>query len=314
MKTKNAEQDIASSLEVVALIRERMDSFTPMQRVLAEYLVHHPEALLFMTIQQLAREAAVSQATIIRFCNLLGYKGFAQMIKEAQQIAQSQMGAVGRFRIIQDQAKKAPRLKGQAADGSVFEQAIECEVQNLSKLGQSIKTEDFNQSAKAIQQADRICIIGCTASSILAGHFGRMLCKVKPDVDVIENEGVLALNKLLQLTKSSLVFLLAFPRYPNQTLRLGEAAADSGARIIAITDSHVSPISGMGDITFHINVGITSFVDNYAAPLTFINALVTQAARQMPRKAENRMVDYDRMAKKTDLFRQQIRRGRPCKK
>ncbi len=148
------------------------------------------------------------------------------------------------------------------------------------------------------------------ASASLATHFGRMLGKVFPRTDVINSEGVLESTKLLRLTQDSTVILIAFPHYPNATIRLGQAALKSGAKTIAITDSHLSPISNLGDVAFHIYLGIPSYVDAYAAPLTFINAICTEIAEKMSECAVQNLDNYDRLAEDSQLFFKLTKRGR----
>jgi DNA-binding MurR/RpiR family transcriptional regulator len=155
-----------------------------------------------------------------------------------------------------------------------------------------------------------VVIIGCMASASLAAHFGRMLGKVFPKIDVINSEGVLESTKLLQLTRDSTVILIAFPRYPMATIRLGQAALKSGAKVIAITDSHLSPISNLGDAAFHIHLGIPSYADAYAAPLTFINAICTEIAEKMSNRAVQNLDRFDRLAEDSQLFFMLTKRGR----
>ena len=82
-------------------IRDKIGQFTPAQLLLAEYITHYPESILFLSINQLAKAAKTSQATIVRFCNLIGYDGYSQMTKEAQQLMHSQMSTAGRFKLAQ---------------------------------------------------------------------------------------------------------------------------------------------------------------------------------------------------------------------
>ena len=304
---------IQDDFEVLEVIRRQQDQFTPTQKVLAEYILHNPQSLLFMSIHELAKQAKVSQATIVRFCNLLGYTGYSQLNKEAQQIVQSRMKAVGRFQY----RRKKPQTKSTAAEArpgnSAFVRMVRHEQKNLNRLIKSIKVEHFEAALDLMSQARHMVVVGCMASASLAGHFGQMLCKVFPRVDVVTEEGLLQAAAALRADSRSVVILIAFPRYPAATLRLARLAAASGAAIITITDSHVSPISSLGDVTFHIPIGIPSYVDAYAAPLTFVNALCTALAERLPQRATAALDRFDRVAEETHLFIKQIRRGRPPK-
>lgn len=291
-------------------IRDKMGQFTPAQRLLSEYIIHNPESILFLSINELAKAAKTSQATIVRFCNLIGYDGYSQMTKDAQQLMHSQMSTAGRFKLAQYRRSNVSSTTTATKATSAFERILAHEQENLIRLANSVKVREFQRTADALIEADRAVIIGCMASASLAAHFGRMLGKVFPQVDIIDSEGVLESASLMRLTKKSIVFLLAFPRYPNATVKFGQAALNMGATIISITDSHLSPISNLGDMTFHIHVGIPSYVDAYAAPITFINALCAEIAERMAAKAVTSLDHYDRFVEDFNLFFKPVKRGR----
>ncbi len=299
--------------QVLDRIRNEYDHFTPAQKAIAEYVLHNPESLMFMPINELAGASGVSTASIVRFCNALGFDGYTQLTKEMQQTLQGQLSTAGRFRIAQSARANQSKIELEKWGDSAFSRILTHEIENLNRLPDVIKAEEFYQAAELIHLADRILILGTMASASLAGHMGRMLSKVYPEVDVVDSEGVLNAAKLLRLTSRSAAFVIAFPRYPSATVRLGRMLADADCQVVSITDTHLSPISGLGHITFHIPVGIPSYVDAYAAPITFINALCTHVAEIDPSQAAASLADFDEFALKGSLFDKQIWRGRPRK-
>jgi len=297
-------------MDYLKAIKANMDRFTPAQRLLAEYILHNPESVLFMTIIELAEAARISQATIVRFCNLLGYGGYTQLTKGAQQVIHSQMSTAGRFHLARERRSKTAPDRKQKQDRPAFTRVLDHELENLNRLAEGIRIDDFNRTVRLLARADRVVIAGCMASASLAQHFGYMLSKILPQVDVIRSESPSAYAKVMRLTPKSAAFLLAFPRYPAQTLRLGEQVAASGAKTVVITDSHLSPLSSLGQVVFHIHVGIPGFVDAYAAPLTFINALCTELAEGYSDQAVEGLNRFDRFVDKANLFYKRTHRGR----
>jgi DNA-binding MurR/RpiR family transcriptional regulator len=285
-------------LEVLSEIARRMEELTPRQRIFGQYLLQNPENLAFLSITDLAKEAHVSQATIVRFCNSIGYNGYTQLAREVQQAIQVQLGTAGRFRLVSRMRRDSLR------DGptSTFERIVHQEVENLVCLSRSIKTADFYRCLDIMAEADRICIVGCLSSTGLATFFGYMLSKIFLEVDVVNGHGVMTSAVCHRLTKRSLVFLISFPRYPRETVELGELAAARGAQIVAITNSHISPVVPLATLAFLLPVSIPSFVDAYAAPLVFINALVTEFSERSPEKAQQILNFYDEYAAQMDLF------------
>lgn len=289
------------SFSAIDKIKSRMASFSPQQMVLAEFILKNPENLIFLSITDLAKRAKVSQATIVRFANLLGYEGYAAMVSETRQSIQFEMSAAGRFRLGQQSRIESVKK----SDKSVFSRVIGQEIENLINLDRNIREDDFYLCSDRMLAADRICIIGCLASTILAAHFGHMLSKILPQIDVINNHSITTSAILRRLSKRSLVFLIAFPRYPRETLELGRLSSLQEPFIVAITDSHLSPILKLANISFYIPIGIPSFIDAYAAPIAFINSLVTYVSEKDINRTQTSLDHYDMYTSEFDLLLRQ---------
>jgi DNA-binding MurR/RpiR family transcriptional regulator len=295
-KSRNASTPI--TFKVLNKITRKLDEFTPRQRMLAEYILQHPENLAFFPITDLAVKAGVSEATIVRFSYALGYEGYPQLVREAQRAIQFELGSAGRFQLVRrmrsGSSKKEPT--------SSFERVLKYEIENLVNLSQSIKISDFYRCIDMLAEADRICIVGCLASTSLATFFGNMLSKISHQVDIFHGHGVMTSAVINRLTQNSLVFLIAFPRYPREIVEIGQIIGEKGARIVAITDSHISPIVPLANLYFAVPVGIPSFVDAYAGPIVFFNALVTELSERDPGSAQQILGQYDEYALEANLF------------
>ena len=295
-KSRNTSTPI--TFKVLNEITKKLDEFTPRQRMLAEYILQHPENLAFFPITDLAAKAGVSEATIVRFSYALGYEGYPQLAREAQQAIQFELGTAGRFQLVR--RMRSASLKKEST--SSFERVLKYEIENLANLPKSIKINDFYRCIDMLAEADRICIVGCLASTSLATFFGNMLSKISHQVDIIHGHGVMTSAVIHRLTQNSLVFLIAFPRYPKEIVEIGQIIVEKGVRIVAITDSHISPIVPMANLYFALPIGIPSFVDAYAGPIVFINALVTELSERDPARAQQILGQYDEYALEVNLF------------
>ena len=155
-----------------------------------------------MSINKMSAASQVSMASIVRFCNMLGFDGYAQLKKEVQEELQGQLSSSGRFQIRPNRLdKKIKAFKGWG--DSIFSRILSHEIDNLNRLVESITVEDFTKAVNLINKADRILILGCMASASLATYMGRMLCKIIPEVNVVDSDDILHLTKFLQLTPRS---------------------------------------------------------------------------------------------------------------
>ena len=290
---------------LIEKLKQELDSFTPRQRGIGEFILQNPESLAFLTITDLAKRVGVSEATITRFCGALGYEGYAHLCREVQEAIQSELSTVGRFQLVRTMGRHSVETRSPSA----FERVLSNEIDNLINLTKNIRTADFYRCVDWMAAADRICIIGSMASISLVNYFEYMLGKIFSRVDALHGHGGKASAVCGHLTPNSLVFLISFPRYPKATVELGHLAAQKAAKIVALTNSPVSPVVPLATMTFLIPIGIVSFVDAYAAPIAFINALVTEWSERNPDATQQFLNLFDNYVSREGLFVKSSPRG-----
>ncbi|MCK5686313.1 MurR/RpiR family transcriptional regulator [bacterium] len=277
---------------VIDRIRKMLNKFTKRQRVMAEYVLQHPEKVGYLPITDLAKAVGVSVATVVRFCNRLGYSGYIELGREVQNSIQNELSILGRFNL----SRSASELSVGISD-SAFERIVKLEMESLGNMVQSINKSDFFKCLKWMSKANNVTIVGTMASAALAVYFEYAATKVLPKVKLITSGSGSESDFLKDLSPDSLVFLIAFPRYPQATIDLGTLAKKKKCRIVALTDSHHSPIVQFANLTFLISISVTSTVDAYAAPLTFINTLITEFTIQYPDKIRKNMNAFEEFTK-----------------
>jgi len=59
-------------------IKSARPSFNPAEAAIADFVVAQPDRVLQMSVSEAARDSGVGEATVIRFCRALGYKGYQE--------------------------------------------------------------------------------------------------------------------------------------------------------------------------------------------------------------------------------------------
>jgi len=293
-------QDESIPIEFAVLngIRAKLNVFTPRQRAFAEFVLHNPESLAFLSIQEIAREARVSEATIVRFCHTLEYDGYTHLVREVRQTIRAEVGSAGRFKIVR-RMRKDPAKKTHSA----FERFWEQELDNMTNLAKSIKAADFHACLEMMETADQICIVGCMSAAGVAQFFGDVLSRAFHQVDVITGHSIMASAIYQRLTAKSLVFLISFAQYARATSELGQLAAHNGANVVAITDDNNSPIVPLATISFLIPVSIGASMQTLTAPMAFISMLVSAFGERCPEKTEAALLRYDEYTSQMKLYK-----------
>jgi len=287
--------------KIMALIHSKMDEFTKRQRYLAEYIINFPEKIGYLSITQLAEASGVSVATIVRFCNKLGYNGYGELGQEVQKSIQFELSTFMRFNIDRESAK----IKGTDQE-SPFERVVRIEMDSIEQMSNSVNRKDLDICIDWMSAAKNLIIIGSMASASLASYFGYAANKVLRSVTVINKVGAESPNFIKDLNQDSLVFLLAYPRYPESTLMFGRLCKEKGCKIVSITNHNHSPAVHLSDIVFIIPISMTSIVDSFSAPISFIHALISEFSIRFPERTNEFLNSFEQYTKNMKIWHKPV--------
>jgi peptide/nickel transport system substrate-binding protein len=89
-----------SSKNIFNIIENSIDEFSNKSRIFAEYILGNKHKIIFQTIRQMAQEARVSEGTIIRFLNIIGYSSYNEFINEVRSLVLSKIEAEALYKNI----------------------------------------------------------------------------------------------------------------------------------------------------------------------------------------------------------------------
>jgi DNA-binding MurR/RpiR family transcriptional regulator len=274
-------------------IQSRASNFSKSQRRVADYILSHYQRTAFMTASQLAKTLGLSEPTVVRFAQSLGYSGYTGFIRDLKEIIHTELTATDRFKLSVGAGRK--RLQGP-------QEVISKEIENLKRLLESFPTIEFSKVVKEIQTAQNIFIIGLRGSTHLAQYFAYFLRKVKRPVRILTSGSNTDFDELMDVNSHTLVISIAFPRYPKMTVDLTQYARQRGAKIVAITDTILSPIAKLSDISLLVPIGLITIFDSYSAPLCLINVLVTEVGRRNTIRTKQLLDEFEQLAKEKSIF------------
>jgi len=272
--------------EPIRRIAEVLDGLPGKQRALAQYMLQHPEKVGFLSVRELAERVGVSIATVSRFCAQLGYGGYDEFGRQVQQSLQYEMSTPARLRALNP--------GGDAAERSPFEQIVDMEIDNLLTLRRGVRPQDMARCVEWLNEAGEVFVVGSMGATTLAEYLAYAASKVRKSVHLVSSAG--GTPNWLALSNAgpgSLVFLLGFPRYQRSTVSVGEFAKRRGARIVAITDQHVSPLAALADLTFAVSISFSTVVDSFAAPVAFVHALVGEYTERYRADVTRHLLDFE---------------------
>ncbi|BAS26510.1 MurR/RpiR family transcriptional regulator [Limnochorda pilosa] len=255
--------------QVLRVIHNHLAGFTESQARVGRVILADPDRAAFLTARELADQAGVSQASVVRFAVALGFDGYPALTRALQDRLMSRLSTVSRLQSGFPGGRTQPRLA---------EQVMEADVANLRETLQELDQEAFDQAVSMLRSARRVHIVALRSAFGLGYVLAFALRLLRPDVHLLEATGGLFFEELAHLGPDDLVVAISFPRYTRQTVELARLASGRGAKILAVTDGHGSPLAQMADCTLTARSRLLSVVDSFVAPLSLLDALVTAVA------------------------------------
>ncbi len=292
-----------SNLEdVIAVIRARHNSLPTSQQKVAEFLLGHGLDVIHYTVAQIADSVDVNPSTVVRTAQSLGYKGFPELQDALRKQLMRQAHLSQRLQIGSQQLIDNLR-KGQIASGetSILQAVLREEIDNLLNLTQHVPVEVFEKAVDLLNNARQVVILGLGTSFAPALNFGNILRYVRPNILVLK-PGIDPLPSQLEtLSSDDLLFAICFARYTRETLIAMEYARKIGARVIALTDSLVSPAAQRADLSLIVPYRLWLY-GNSVAIFALLNSLTGALFVSDPRSAEKRLEHLEFLFETFQIF------------
>ncbi|MBA3708410.1 MAG: MurR/RpiR family transcriptional regulator [Planctomycetes bacterium] len=258
----------------------------------AHYLSEHYREAAFMTTRELAKAAGVSLATVVRFPLVIGLADFDELRDSVRSRVNFDLGGVERLKT----------LPAGRSSGAMLRRVIEADLESLRALASSFSEADLERFAHLIQAAPRVTILGFRYLAAAADYFAYMLSKIKSGVTAITRGDSTLSDRIQMMDDDDLVVVIAFARYPNDLVAAAGRVHARGLRMIAITDSPMSPVAPLADTTLYVKTDMLEFVGSLSAPTALINAIVSYLSLRLGKSALRRLQALEEAAKAAEIY------------
>lgn len=278
--------------DILTILTSKKDSFSKGQKRIAAYITESYDKAAFMTASKLGKIADVSESTVVRFAMELGYDGYPSMQRAMQEMVLDRLTPSQRIGLT------SSRLGHQ----DVVSMVLQADVEKIRQTNETVSREDFRASVDTILNARRIYVLGIGSSSMLAQFFAQHLSFMFPDVRCITSSDVAeTITKLIDISAEDAVVAFSFPKYSSSTIKAVDFCRKTGAKVIAVTNSSLSPISHNCDRLLVAKSDMVSFVDSLVGPLSLVNALVVALASAREENLKKNFETMERVMQEYNL-------------
>ncbi|SHI00874.1 MurR/RpiR family transcriptional regulator [Sporanaerobacter acetigenes] len=278
--------------DLIKLIQLNFSKLSKSQKLIAEYIMANYDKAAFMTAAKLGEVVGVSESTVVRFANTLGYDGYRDLQNDLHELVKNKLTTVQRISLTNDYTNKENLSK------RVFKK----DIANISKTFDELDYDNFEKAVETILNGERVYVLGLRSSSFLAGYLGFYLNFILNNVKVVTAGPSDVFEQMLKVTSNDVVIGISYPRYSSRTLDALNYVKGKDCKVIGITDSILSPAAQISDITLIANSNMVSFVDSLVAPMSLINALIIAIGMEKREDITNYFEDLESIWKEYSVY------------
>ena len=279
--------------DLITKIQSELPGFSKGQKQIARFILEHYDKAAFMTASRLGVTVGVSESTVVRFATELGYDGYPHLQRALQEMIRNKLTSVQRMEVAGD------RMGGR----DVLQTVLHADTDMIRVTLDEIDRDAFQGAVDALMGAKRIYILGVRSSSALASFLGFYFNLLFENVTLVHTNSVSEIfEQVLRVGPGDVLFGIRFPRYSKRTLSAMKYARDRGARVIALTDSQLSPLARVADHVLLARSDMASFVDSLVAPLSVINALIVAVGMSRRDEIEQTFNKLERIWEEYDVY------------
>jgi len=231
------------AMKINELIQRKFDEMSKGQKKVATYVSDHPKVIALSSAQEIGTKIGVSETTVIRFCYSLSLSGYAELQKTIREQLLFQDSSYSVYQKTKIELEQGPHF---------YEKVMERDRENISKTIMQIKEADYESAIEKLSEAEIIYILGLRSSFAAASWLTLTLGLVKGNVRHIRPESEDIIQTISQMHEKSVVIVISFHRYINETIQIAELAHSQKAFIIGITDSLLAPIHTYSHLLFPV--------------------------------------------------------------
>jgi RpiR family murPQ operon transcriptional repressor len=200
-----------------------------------DFIIEQPSEISAYSSQALAAKIGVSQSSIVKFTQKLGFKGFTAF----------------KLAIIEDAGRKQAILEPDRpihnkinSDDSaltIAQKLVQEKNHALIATTNAIDFSEFEVITTLLNQAQRIQIVGIGGSALTAKDLAFKLLKIGMTA-LTEQDSHVQIATANALTKNDIQIVISYSGSRKDILMAAQTARDKGATVIALTSTKKSPL------------------------------------------------------------------------
>jgi DNA-binding MurR/RpiR family transcriptional regulator len=248
----------AHSPAVDALLERISAEFGDLSRqlkLIARYVEQHRDHLGLEKIQDVAARSGVQPSAVVRFAKHFGFSGYTELQKVFRDGLSHRLAPdhnyQARIRDVIDHAQ------GRLSSADIASEFIGGAIAGMRELERGVRGSALDAAVELLAHAPAIWVAGARRSFPAASYLTYALQHTDRPIHLVTGVGAMHEGQLRGLREGDVMIAISYAPYADETLLAARLAGDRGARLIALTDSRMSPLVADAAVTLLVSESST---------------------------------------------------------
>ncbi len=228
---------------ILLKLREIKDSLTPVEKMIADYVLENTAEVPRQSIKALATKSKTSDASVLRFCKTLGYSGYRDFIVSIS----ASLGSMD-----EDQADQYTDIQPGDDLQTIINNISLNNCRSIEDTLRVINREEIGRAVELLRKSQRIDFYGVAASGLVCMDAQQKFMRINKMCHAF-TDGHSQLTAATLLKNTDVAVMISNSGNTTEILEALEVAKSSGAKVIAITRYNRSPLAEKADIVLFIS-------------------------------------------------------------
>ena len=257
--------------DITERINEAYGTLSKGQKRIAAVILEEYEKAAYLTAARLGKLVGVSESTVVRFADTLGYDGYSEFQHAVQELVRTKLTPNQRIKMTN------ARIGG----SDILECVMESDVSKIRYTLERLDRDTFNATVDAILSAKTIYITGARSTEPLARLFSYNLSLIFDNVKFINpTSSAEVFEQMFSIGKDDTLIAFSFPRYSSKIVNAARYARECNATVIGFTDAETSPLSKYSTLLISAQSDMAAYMDSLVAPLSIVNAIIVAITKK----------------------------------
>ena len=253
--------------DTIRLLVNSFSTLSPELQKAARYMVENPEEIGLNSMRTVANDAGVKPATVSRLSKTLGFTEYDQLREPfRQRLRKAEPEFAARLQAVQ--------RRGIGDGERLFADLREQEIDNVERSLSDANYSTLCDAAETLHGSRRVYVLGLRGAYAPAFLFYYAYQLFQDNVQLLDTRAGIFADQLRGIKPEDGLFVVSFGPYTQMTIDAVRYAAEAGARIVAVTDSMISPAASVAAHTIVARNRSASFYHSFTGAVVVTQALI----------------------------------------